>query len=664
MNRLNLCLKISAENFDSFESSNLEKNYQQYFKEILSFLYENPRFPLSISFSGMQLEYYQKRHPESIKILAELVSRRQLEIIGGSFYLCIFPLLLSADRTSQIEMMTSAIRSKFGKRPRGVSLFGDVWDPALITNFQSCGFDYMILDRSLIPAEKNSLNPVITNYLGKSIKILPSRDYELDKDFESFEDFVKFYSENSNPEESQNPVLLLNFSVESFALFLKSKISEIIISKLKESEAEPKTDAKTFLSGEAASDEKLNFNLTSCQNFIKTAYNFENIYVPSGMNSKISRWLKRDTKLGLTIYDFLNDYPQTKALFDRMMYVSMLISQCKGGDKMRKFTANEYLLKAQSGLSFITYPEGFPSTAEKRQYSYKLLNEAERLIRDSAKKFEESLTVFDYNNDGLNEYICQMEKFHGVISPVGGQFVDFGVIKSLSNGNYAASLSRTAGFDEVSDTYRRGILLNHFFEKSQFDSYIKNNLVKNDFMPQTLFFEKKFEAKRKEIYLEGMSKFSSMQLPLCVRKNFIITSNGVSVQCILKNKGPIEMSGIFAVELNLAQLCFSKNFDELYKFELIQDGKRKIMEKNDFCIMSGISFVQLTSAADKISFIVEPNEDSGISASSVSFVRPLGQGKNGVSSSTLVTSLFWDITIPPGMEKEKTINLSIIPVKK
>lgn len=672
MKKLNICFKISPENFDSLELISLEKNYQQYFKHIISFLYANPRFPLVLSFSGSQLEYYQKKHPEALKILSDLVSRRQIEILGGSYYLCIFPLLLSADRSSQIEKMSGEIRAKFGKRPRGISLFGDIWDPMLITNFQSCGFDYVILDKNLIPCENKNLNPIITNYLGKSIKVIPSYSYNPNFNSDNIVDFIKNYTKISNSNISENnSIFTLNFSVEEFYNFMQTKLANSIVNNLKQIDDKSSNSKKINQDFEIIDNfgkQEVSFEFLTCQNFLKKAFVFENVYIPSGLNPKISRWIKNpfqksseNTKF-LTIYDYLNSYPQDKALFERMMYVSMFISQSKGGDKIRKISANEYLLKAQSGLSFINAASGLPSSSQKMQYSYKNLNEAERLIRDSSKSFKESLTSYDYNNDGLNEYICQMEKYHAIISLLGGQISEFEIIKSGSNGNYCANLSRLATFDNFSDFYKRGFFVEHFFEKSQFDSYIKNNLAETDFSQNILYTEKKFESKRKEIYLEGKTEFSSMKLPLTVRKNYIITSNGISVQFILKNESPIEMSVCFAVEFNFAQICSTKEFEELYKIELIQGSQRKSIDKNDFCVKDDVSFVQVTSVADKVSFILEPNEDSGLYVSTLNFLRPQSETLNEVSK-TLVNSLFWNITIPPRMEKEKTINLSIISTK-
>ena len=105
------CLVLNADLESSDETVLLEKNYQNVFKPLLSFLYSHKDFFLTIGFSGPQLSHYEKKHPESIELLHELSSKRQIEIIGGGYYSPIFPLLLPMDRSGQIEKMNSLVRS-------------------------------------------------------------------------------------------------------------------------------------------------------------------------------------------------------------------------------------------------------------------------------------------------------------------------------------------------------------------------------------------------------------------------------------------------------------------------------------------------------------------------------------------------------------------------
>ena len=88
-----ISLKLSAD-FDSYDDEVLlEKNYQSFFKPILTFLYSHENFLLTIEFTGYQLHYYSRKHPESIDLLRELYGRKQIEILGSGYYNPVFPIL-------------------------------------------------------------------------------------------------------------------------------------------------------------------------------------------------------------------------------------------------------------------------------------------------------------------------------------------------------------------------------------------------------------------------------------------------------------------------------------------------------------------------------------------------------------------------------------------
>ena len=64
---------------------------------------EHPDFKIALSFNGVQLDFFQRKYPEFIDILRQLIAKKQLEILGGGYYDPVFPLLLPVDRAGQIE---------------------------------------------------------------------------------------------------------------------------------------------------------------------------------------------------------------------------------------------------------------------------------------------------------------------------------------------------------------------------------------------------------------------------------------------------------------------------------------------------------------------------------------------------------------------------------
>lgn len=660
MSGVTICLEINANSHISENKESFAKRYGDFYKPIFSFAYSHPKLPITFSFSGPDFDFMADYNSEAIRVLRELTTRHQVEILGGGYYSPIFPLLFPADRSAQIEKFTASIRTSIGKRPTGITLFGSVWDPSLVTTLHSCGIQYVHLDSTLIPTARKSFYPIIVSEQGKSVKVLPVCQDLVPQAEESFtlwsqriQKAVKKESSAGDDSVSNTPIVIVSFTPEEFEAFRKTQCFTEMLSYI-----------------ESEMNENAPFNFSLPKEYFKTSRRFTQAYISAGMEWNIAQWSKKPfvksenkTHFPLTIYDFLNTYAPNRHLYERMMHISMLISQMHGGDKIRKLAASEKLWEAQTGTNYVNLPLGLPAIAKKRQNAYKALNEAERLLRE-CKEFKENLTTFDYNCDGLNEYVCQMEHFNAVISLRGAQVTEFDVLKS--GVNYAANLSRMSNFDGGNDSYQRGLFVEHLLDEEEVKSYFMGNPSGNGIFSRVLFSEKKFDARRKEISMEGKGEFSSLALPVSLRKNFMVSSNGLSVQYILKNEGPFPLKGTFVTELNLPQINFEKNKSDpgLYATNLIENSERHdIAGKKLYLTKNGVSFVQLTDLPGKTNFVLEPNEDAGFIQQVIEFQRPVTEEKTETTSKTLTAALFWNVELDAGREMEKTVNLTITTYK-
>jgi hypothetical protein len=650
MSVYSVCFEIAADLEGYSDRSILEKNYQSVYKQIISFLYAHPKCKFSFSFSGWQLSYYKQNHPEAIKILGELTGRHQVEVLGGGYYTPVFPLLFPVDRSGQIEKLTSELRATIGKRPRGMALFESIWDPSLVTTMQTCGMEYVQLDSTLIPEAKNLFCPLISSEQGKTLKIIAINNNLMQNESEPEEEWLERIKKTiqKKTEHADNPLITIEYSIEQAKEILTTQFLEKIT--------------------EISCDEKNNLLISLPQEYIKSADTFVPSYIPAGMDWKIAQWAQKPythtenkSRFPVTIHDFLNAYPQSHRLYERMMYISMLVSQSHG-DKVRKSAAREKLWEAQSGISYVCSPEGIPAAAKLRQNSFHALNEAERIILE-CDDCANSVTCYDYNGDGLNEYVCQMEKYNAVISPIAGRITELDVIKS--GGNYADSLNRMEQFDSVQDNYERGFFVEHLLETKDQEKYLNGQPTGSGIFSQVKFTEKKFESPRNEIQMEGKGEFSTMQLPVSLRKNYIITPNGFSIQYILKNESPLSLKGIFIVESNFAQTEFMEDKKSQYEGEIIINNTRKFIDcSTKYSTNNGVSVVQINDMIGNTSFVFEPNEDAGFMCNHFTFKRPDGSGKNTDASHTFVLGFLWDVDLSANMEMEKTINLTIIPMKR
>ena len=295
--------------------------------------------------------------------------------------------------------------------------------------------------------------------------------------------------------------------------------------------------------------------------------------------------------------------------------------------------------------------------------AFRLLNEAEKNIRESQNEMVESLGSYDYDNDGLNEYVAKMEKFQAVVSLKSGQISEFNGIRSSAN--YTASLSRLDKFENFEDGYNRGFFIEHLIDESSFSSLV-SSAVTSPFFSKVQFTEKKFVPKRNEIHLEGTGLFMQ-KIPVLLKKNYTFSSTGITVQYIVRNDSNSDLKGIFSCELNFAQTRFEKNFskDSQYSLEVILNGKHEEFS-GDKSIDSraGLSYLQIKDSADKKAFVIEPNEECGIATSMILFRRPDTSLEPTETSKTLCANLFWNIDLSAGMETERTVNLTFVDMKK
>ena len=660
MKVLNLCLSLTANSTVLSTSLTFEQQYQKIYKKLIAFLYQNPTAKFSFSFTGLQLESFEKAHPEFLQILHELVARKQIEILGGGYYNPVFPLLSPVDRAGQIELLTVELRRITGKRPRGISVLSSVWDRSLIPCFQNCGMEWVQLDSSIIPEKSRHFLPQILGEQGKTIKVLPvyrnlqnviKKNISPEQYLKELVDKIEKSTKNDEYNYyAQERVISVNFEFDSAEILLSGNWIENLYKSINQEFAE-----------------KIRVCLPT--EYIHRAEEFIPSFTGIGIRDDVAKWALKPyeisgekSELPVSINNFLITYPRCRALYNRELYISLLVSNCHG-DKARKMAARKSLWKAQTGDAFLCSPKGVFPDKKMRQAAYKNLTEAEKYIRE-AVPFKESVTSFDYNADGHNEYLCSMEKYTACISARGGQITELNVIHNLEN--YADNLSRIEKFDKVNDNYERGLFVEHVFSKEEFSDYKKGLPSGCGVFSKALFREAEFNGTKKEIKLKGEGTYSNLDIPISLRKRYLINSNGFMVQYILKNEGPIAFSGNFVVESNFAQTDFSNADKNSYKLDLISDGNGISYETVDEPVVKkDISFVQITDTSSNISFVYEPNEEAGISCQPLLFKRPdLNSETPQIAENTFTASLFWEFDLAGGMEIEKTINFTIITPKK
>ncbi len=159
----------------------LEWGYRDCYNKTLGILEKYPEFRFAVHHSGPLLEWIEAHNPEYIERLRAMVSRGQVEIIGGGFYEPIFSIISEPDIRGQIGMMQDYCASRFNARPTGFWTAERVWDPEIPRLVAPFKLDYTILDdnhfRYAGVQEDELYGYFLTERLANPLRVFPIDKY-------------------------------------------------------------------------------------------------------------------------------------------------------------------------------------------------------------------------------------------------------------------------------------------------------------------------------------------------------------------------------------------------------------------------------------------------------------------------------------------------------
>lgn len=526
--------------------------YQNFYKPIFKFLYACTEIKLTFRLGGEFLRYIHKKYPESVDIIEELVKASRLEITGGGFYDPFFPLLSQADRVRQLELLSEEIRKCGKRRPRGVFLSYSVWDASLVQTFAKAAYDYVLLSESVIKSEHKT-KTLITSERDKSLFVVP------------------FIPANTDTKIEKNGVFSFKLPV------VKSLIDEGRLSLL----AEKGFAFQTVF--EYLSEEKFK----------------ESVYIPSAAN--FSAINKEET-----VYTLLEKNKHAKILYDRILFVSRMISHYRG-DKIRKNVFLERLLQSQSSKYFLTAGNE----------AFKILASIELSLRKTAS-METDICTYDYNRDSFEEYILTGENYTAVIHLLGARIYDF---QSLLGKLSVTKPERGLFFESISPLPSNNEGIKKEMDLSSFAFSVSSFLPKKKFV-------------------EFTANIEAQDLNLVVTKKYTMTSSGLTVQYILNNTRDEKLALEFCVKsvLSLA--------DERYEGEAVSREKKFSLhgEQND------VDALRFKGSKSRDTFTYELNEKAKVILSENDW--------------QLEFAVVWNLEIESGKSVEKNIGFSIIHQEK
>jgi len=339
-----------------------------------------------LHYSGVLLYWVERTHPEFLMLMEDMVSRKQIEILGGGFYEPCFPLIPAQDRIGQIEFMTTYLRKHFGKRPQGCWVPGFIWEQNMAASLAACDMSYTFLSQDqfkkagLLGAQLFS--PCITEDQGKLISVFPvSLAHQKELSVKSFSQVF----------------IDLRRKLHSLTGFSGSVIACVFPEKVYSSPDEAEDAAWNRFFEEISLSENI-VETTLPSKILKNNYVFKKGSFP-------------DSSAFLNDYNprrFLIEHDEANCIYSKMIFTNVLISQLKG-DKCRKTNAREELWRAQDASLFS--PGNGHLRGDLRKEAYSSLLRAERLTRDKGKTIS-SLIQYDFDLNGIKEFLYQDSKIN------------------------------------------------------------------------------------------------------------------------------------------------------------------------------------------------------------------------------------------------------------
>jgi hypothetical protein len=580
--RLNIVLCASGHLPSGTSEAEFEAFYNTEIKSLILALDKFPQINMVFHYSGVILYWIERRHPEFFMLLEDLLSRKQIEFLGGGFYDPVLPLIPLSDKIGQIEMLTTYLRKRFGKRPQGCWLPAMAWEQNLVGPLNSCGMNYTFLEdlqfsgAGVKPNAAGIYSPCITEDLGKLITVFPlagKTGCELRKGEPS-----KILEELSEklPESDESETVVIPIGGEVIG------------------ENRNETDYEFFFRELSNVGNRIKYSTAA--RIIKNLKGLKKVYFPGVWT------LEHHTGKETHPRQFLANRPEAGGIYAKMIYVHALINNQLRGDKSRKRTALEELWKAQDSgiyrLGTVSSPGllYFPV----RKAAYSALLEAEKITREKSK-FTPSLSVFDFDLDGEGEYIFQDDKLNYCVKSRGAGIFELDYLSAswnyldtlaVKNGYLDGGKRRCAFVDWLApaetlpeDTGPEGIRGGRFcgdedFEVSEIDRVHRRVT---------------FRLPPKAGFLWGEIEIS---------KTWQLKKNSLSLEYVLRNTGTNNSTFSFCPSLDLS---FPGAEGEFLRINSTKDGEKEEITFNGSIVVRGVKTLEFHDLKNRTLIALETN---------------------------------------------------------
>ncbi|TVQ37960.1 MAG: DUF1926 domain-containing protein [Spirochaetaceae bacterium] len=627
------------------DDCDIEDVYQRAYKPFLRAVYNQPQLPVTLHYSGHLLQWLDRHHSEFTDVLSEMGQRRQVELLGGAFYEPVLALIPRPDRLGQIERMTTHLRKRFGRRPRGAWITEQVWEPSLPSLLKTSGIDYTFLYDVQFAAGGLSGEalraPCITEDEGKTVMVFPL--------VRTLCDAVGVLP----------PAQLID-RLREFRTTDENQLLSLIVNGARY--------AEQYQTGEQALDWIRQFLdlLVANRDWIEVVTPWRYLrrvtprrrgYFPPTSYRDLMQWCAADDlnnghhTTGF-FRQFLTHYPESNLMYAKMQYTHILVNQLRG-DKYRKQLAREELWKGQCHNAYWHGPPGgiYQNLLRKRVYS--CLIEAEKVTREKGI-FIPSVLSLDFDMDGLAEYLFQGHDINAYVHLIGGVVFELDYLPAPWN--YLDTLGRHPELyhrdeDGVFDTYLRRAFVDHFYAKPpRLADFVRAECREIGNLAGTIYQTEQLD--RDHNVLELTASIEDDDRSFTLTKRFHVRSSELCVDYTISNSADSELSGWFASEINLG---FLSDDEDALTLEAPHNGQRLPARGPHTLEVSSVRFgdrvngVELTAGFSR---------EATVWVCSLTTECRCGPGRNSQYQGSCVVP-GWDVVLQPGQSWSVSLTLEL-----
>ena len=700
-------------NFDEV----VERIYQDSYLPFIETVNRHPKIKVVLHYSGVLLDWIKEKHTDFFDRLRGLVHRGQAELLSGSYYEAVLPVIPERDQIEQVKRMTGFIQTEFQTSPQGMWLAERVWEPKLAKTLPVAGLKFSLVDDFHFKAaglqEAQLLGYFNVEEEGSLFSLFPINEFlRYSTPFQKVENTINYLRQISGIKE--NPILVIVDDGEKFGSWPGTKKwvyedgwFEDFLQALEENSHWIET---LFLSEclERFSPSGLvylpiasYFEMGEWSLPAEQAVEYQNLVEKLKREGLLEKW--KGFLQGGTWRNFFLKYPESNHLHKKMLALSNSIHRLgeKGKHTPQHIehleNARSELLKSQCNDSYWHGVFGGLYLPHLRDALFRHLIQGEkyvdRIIHQGEEEWCDTEKV-DFDGDGLEEIILSNPWLKAYFDPgEGGNMLEldykpsnFNLVNTLARrfehyhhalstslekssaqppGEHTSihDLDKSASIKElkdslVYDTYRRACLIDHVFDKgialSQFSSGHFSEL--GNFVNKTYDHTISKGKRSATLTLRRQGYVHQNNIfPLEIVKKIQMMYNQASlvIHYEIINRSDTLLEMAFGVEFNLSLLA-----GQSPEVTLSFPGEEEKYMMATSGIKTGVHRVKVANAPKNLSLSMDVDRESTIWWFPVETISQSERGFDLTYQSTVIMPK-WEINIAEGKQWTMRIEITI-----